>query len=325
MLLEVSQIQKQYTPTSSSLVLNNISFQQKEGQKIAVTGASGAGKTTLLKIIAGWEQPDSGMVMFKGEKVKGPEEQLLPGHKGIAYLSQHFELWNNYTIHEILHYNTQLSDKESSELFQICRIEHLLKRKTNQLSGGERQRVALARLLITKPQLLVLDEPFSNLDYEHKQILKAILLDIEQYEKINFLLASHDANDVLPWADSVLVLQKGTLIQQATPHEVYYQPINEYAAALFGYYNVLPSDIVPAQLMPENRKHSNSCIIRPHQLQISNSNIPTSLQGQVKEVLFYGNFYLLVIETTFAGTILVNHPNHHVAVGSHVNIEFCNF
>ena len=265
------------------------------------------------------------MVMFKGEKVKGPEEQLLPGHKGIAYLSQHFELWNNYTIHEILHYNTQLSDKESSELFQICRIEHLLKRKTNQLSGGERQRVALARLLITKPQLLVLDEPFSNLDYEHKQILKAILSDIEQYEKINFLLASHDANDVLPWADSVLVLQKGTLIQQATPHEVYYYPINEYAAALFGYYNVLPSDIVPAQLMPENRKHSNSCIIRPHQLQISNSNIPTSLQGRVKEVLFYGNFYLLVIETTFAGTVLVNHPNHHVAVGSHVNIEFCNF
>lgn len=325
MLLEVSQIQKKYSPASSSLVLNNISFQQNEGQKIAVTGASGAGKTTLLKIIAGWEQPDSGMVMFKGEKVKGPEEQLLPGHKGIAYLSQHFELWNNYTIHEILHYNTQLSDKESSELFQICRIEHLLKRKTNQLSGGERQRVALARLLITKPQLLVLDEPFSNLDYEHKQILKAILSDIEQYEKINFLLASHDANDVLPWADSVLVLQKGTLIQQATPHEVYYYPINEYTAALFGYYNVLPSDIVPAQLMPENRKHSNSCIIRPHQLQISNSNIPTSLQGRVKEVLFYGNFYLLVIETTFAGTVLVNHPNHHVAVGSHVNIEFCNF
>jgi ABC-type sulfate/molybdate transport systems ATPase subunit len=325
MLLEVSQIQKKYSPASSSLVLNNISFQQNEGQKIAVTGSSGAGKTTLLKIIAGWEQPDSGMVMFKGEKVKGPEEQLLPGHKGIAYLSQHFELWNNYTIHEILHYNTQLSDKESSDLFQICRIEHLLKRKTNQLSGGERQRVALARLLITKPQLLVLDEPFSNLDYEHKQILKAILSDIEQYEKMNFLLASHDANDVLPWADSVLVLQKGTLIQQATPHEVYYHPINEYAAALFGYYNVLPSDIVPAQLMPENRKHNNSCIIRPHQLQISNSNIPTSLQGQVKEVLFYGNFYLLVVETTSAGTILVNHPNQHVAVGSHVNIEFCNF
>jgi iron(III) transport system ATP-binding protein len=190
------------------------------------------------------------MVRFKGEKVKGPEEQLLPGHKGIAYLLQHFELWNNYTIHEILHYNTQLSDKESSELFQICRIEHLLKRKTNQRSGGERQRVALAWLLITKPQLLVLAEPFSNLDYEHKQILKAILSDIEQYEKINFLLASHDANDVLPWAESVMVLQKGPLIQQATPHEVYYYPINEYTAALFGYYNVLPSDIVPAQLMP---------------------------------------------------------------------------
>lgn len=324
MLLEVSQIQKQYTPTSSSLVLNNISFQQNEGQKIAITGASGAGKTTLLKIIAGWEQTDSGVVIFKGEKVKGPEEQLLPGHKGIAYLSQHFELWNNYTIHEILHYNTQLSDKESNKLFQICRIEHLLKRKTNQLSGGERQRVALARLLITKPQLLVLDEPFSNLDYEHKQILKAILSDIEQYGKMNFLLASHDANDVLPWADRVLVLQKGTLIQQATPHEVYYNPINEYAAALFGYYNVLPSDIVPAQLMSENRKHSNSCIIRPHQLQISNSNAPTLLHGKVKEVLFYGNFYLLVVETTLAGTILVNHSNNHVAVGSPVNIEFCN-
>jgi len=323
MLLKVSQIQKQYSPTSSSFVLNNISFQQKDGQKIAVTGASGAGKTTLLKIIAGWEQPDSGVVMFKGEKVKGPEEQLLPGHKGIAYLSQHFELWNNYTIHEILHYNTQLSEKESNELFQICRIEHLLKRKTNQLSGGERQRVALARLLITKPQLLVLDEPFSNLDYEHKQILKAILSDIEQNEKMNFLLASHDANDVLPWADRVVVLQKGTLIQQATPHEVYYNPINEYTAALFGYYNVLPSDIVPPQLMPENRKHSNSFIIRPHQLKISDTNAPTSLQGSVKEVLFYGNFYLLVVETTLAGTILVSHSNNHVTVGTNITIDFC--
>ncbi|MDE3126184.1 MAG: ATP-binding cassette domain-containing protein, partial [Bacteroidota bacterium] len=126
MFLQVAQISKQFKQSSNQWVLKDISFEQQQLQKIALSGASGAGKTTLLKIIAGLVQAEEGVVYFKGKKVLGPDEQLLPGHKGIAYLSQHFELWNNYTIDEILHYNNQLEKVETEALLSICKIEHLL-------------------------------------------------------------------------------------------------------------------------------------------------------------------------------------------------------
>src|SRR5215203_1380378 len=146
MNLLVYRITKQQ---ENDFVLRDISFIQQQFQKIAIAGETGSGKTTLLKIIAGLIQPDEGQVVFKNEIVKGPEEQLIPGHPGIAYLSQHFELRNNYRVEEMLNLTLQLEDEQADTIFKVCRINHLLKRKTDQLSGGEKQRVALAGLLIS--------------------------------------------------------------------------------------------------------------------------------------------------------------------------------
>src|SRR5580693_669510 len=158
--------------------IDGISFSQQAGQKLALVGATGSGKTTLLKMIAGLVQPDEGKILLEGRKIPGPNERLIPGHPEIAYLSQHYELWNNYRVADLLSYANELTDEESASLYAICRIGHLLRRKTDQLSGGERQRIALAQLLVRPPKLLMLDEPYSNLDRVHKDMLRSVIGDI---------------------------------------------------------------------------------------------------------------------------------------------------
>src|SRR6201991_2798823 len=155
-----------------------ISFTQEKGRKLAIAGETGSGKSTLLKMIAGLAEVRTGEVRFGGTRVLGPLERLIPGQPGIAYLSQHFELWNNYRVEEVLSYANDLSVEEASALYEIVRIDHLLSRRTDQLSCGERQRIALSRLLVKPPRLLLLDEPFSNLDRTHKVILKEVIRDI---------------------------------------------------------------------------------------------------------------------------------------------------
>lgn len=224
--------------------IKNVDFTVKQFSKTAIAGATGSGKSTLLKIISGLVQAEEGTVFFRGEKVLGPNEQLIPGHKGIAYLSQHFELRNNYRVEEVLSYGNKLKEDEAQNIFTICRINQLLKRWTNQLSGGERQRIALAKLLVTAPKLLLLDEPYSNLDFYHKTILKAVIKDISEKLQITCILVSHDPHDVLSWADNLLILQNGSIVQYGSPKEIYYTPVNEYVAALFGKYILLPGNIV---------------------------------------------------------------------------------
>ncbi len=133
-LLQVSDISKK---DKLGFELQPLSFSVERGQKVAIMGASGSGKSTLLRIIAGWGQPDGERCCLKA-KVWGPDYRLIPGHPGIAYLSQHYELRNNYRVEELLGYANQLTDDEANRLFEICRISHLLKRKTDQLSGGEK-------------------------------------------------------------------------------------------------------------------------------------------------------------------------------------------
>lgn len=225
-------------------ILREITFTQAAGQHIAIAGETGSGKSSLLKIIGGLMQPDEGRVMFEGKKVPGPDEQLIPGHADIGFLSQHFELRNNYWVYEILEYANKLSEQEAVEIFHICQIDHLLKRRTNELSGGEKQRIATARLLVNDPSLLLLDEPYSNLDMIHKQTMKQVLHDISEKLDITSILVSHEPADILSWADQLILLKDGAIVQQGSPEEIYRHPVNEYAAGLMGKYYLLDGKLI---------------------------------------------------------------------------------
>ncbi|RYG26739.1 MAG: ATP-binding cassette domain-containing protein, partial [Chitinophagaceae bacterium] len=178
-------------------VVSAISFNLGAGRKLALAGETGSGKTTLLKLIGGYIQPDSGKILFKGKPVLGPEEKLIPGHREIGYVSQHFELRNNYRVEEELSYTNQLTDEAAAKIYEICHISHLLKRWTDELSGGEKQRIVIARVLISSPALLLLDEPFSNLDLQHKEDMKIIIRDVGMELGIACIMISHDPLDTL--------------------------------------------------------------------------------------------------------------------------------
>lgn len=301
-------------------VLNGVSFTQREFQKIAIAGETGSGKSTLLQAIAGLVQPTAGEVLFENRRVRGPQEKLVPGHPGIAYLSQHFELPKSLRVEQVLRYANTLSGAEAETLYEVCRIGHLLQRRTNQLSGGEKQRIAMAKLLVSSPRLLLLDEPFSNLDTAHKKILKAVVRDIGERLDITCTMVSHDPLDTLSWADEILVMKGGRILQAGTPEQVYRQPRNEYIAALFGSYNLLgPAQAKAFSSLPGILMNGKSLLVRPENLRIV-ADGGQAIGGTVQHVSFMGGHY--EVEVLLPGaTVTIKTGARHIAQGDAIYIS----
>lgn len=310
-LLRLEAVSKRIGAT---FLLGPISVSQRRGEKIGLAGASGSGKSTLLQIIAGLQQADSGNLYFKQKVVRGPNYQLIPGEAGIAYLSQYFELRNQYRIGELLDYANALDDQQAAALYRLCRIEQLLGRKNKQLSGGEQQRVALARLLATQPELLLLDEPFSNSDPMQKEHLKVVLAQLTEAWGLSMIMASHDPADLLSWADRIYLLHDGVLLQQGDPHTVYHHPVNEIAAGLLGPYEVLPSALTQRAgwVLPQ-------AIIRPERLLLSDPN-RRGVNGTITKKVFAGPFSVYTVQTEW-GTVRCRTTEDHYGVGAHVGLS----
>ena len=289
--------------------LESINFTQQKFERIALIGETGSGKSTLLKTIAGLIQPTSGTILFDGEKVMGPDWQLVAGQKGIAYLSQHFELRNNYRMQELLMYANELTQQEADELYTLCRIAHLMQRNSYELSGGEKQRIALARLLITKPNLLILDEPYSNLDLIHRNILKEIVENICDKYEISIIITSHEPADVLPWADKIIVLKNGKIVQEGTAVQIYKNPFDEYVAGLLGNYNLLDKNIFLTEK-----------IIRPEDILLVKES-EGDFCGMILSVKFMGNYFEVEIDVK-QQHLKVQTASNDIKVGDIMGIVF---
>lgn len=314
-LLKVSNISKQLAGVP---IVDGVSFEQQYLQKIAIAGETGSGKTTLLKMIAGLIQPDQGRIVFKDKQVLGPDFKLIPGHPDIAYLSQYFELRNSYRVEELLSYANNLTDKMANAIFEVCMINHLVKRKTDQLSGGERQRIAIARLLISSPKLLILDEPYSNLDLIHKNILKNVIREIGESMNISCLMVSHDPIDILSWADEIILMQAGKIVQQGKPEAVYRYPVNAYAAGILGNFQVLTPDLSDAfRKIAGLEPTGKSIFVRPDYFNIVSA--VAGIEAIVKELFFLAGIYEL--ELSIGDTIItIRTMLRHIKKGDHIFI-----
>ncbi len=285
-------VQNLYFHNPGKTAVENVRFTLDASDRLALAGETGSGKTSLVKMIAGLLQPQKGSVLLNSVRVLGADEQLIPGNKKIAYLSQHFELRNNYRVIELLNMVNEMQPEEAHKIYKICRIDHLINRWTRELSGGEKQRISLAKLLITQPQLLILDEPFSNLDAINKTLIKNVIDDYLKVYKVGCIMVSHHAEEILSWANKLGVLHNGKLVQYGEVAEVFYKPADIQVAGIMGAYNLLDEAIFSvAKNASRFHKMGDKYMVRPAQISLSSSG-SSVFKGKVTAISFFGNYYM---------------------------------
>ena len=294
-IISVRNLSKQYQTEQLSGIMD-ITFNIKRGDIVAIIGESGSGKSTLLKSIFGLLKIDAGEILFNGKRVLGPDEQLIPGHKEMKIVTQDFSL-NIYAkvydnIASMLSNTDIKSKKEKTEkMMQHLRIEHLRNKRITELSGGEQQRVAIARALVTDTSLLLLDEPFSQVDALLKNQLRADIKHIAAETGVTVVIVSHDPADGLFLGDQLLLIKGGKLIQQGKPSYVYNHPEHTYTAQLLGNAVVLSTDDATKLGITSTK---GSIVFYPEWVELKSG--WNSKRYEVKEVYYKGFYEELLLE-----------------------------
>ena len=289
-MLQVENITFSY---DNNKVIKNIDFSVSKGQNIAIIGESGCGKSTLLKLIYGLYDLDEGQIFWNENEVLGPKFHLVPGMPFMKYLAQDFDLMPFITVAENVgkYLSNIYPDKKQSrinELLEIVEMTEYSNVKAKFLSGGQQQRVALAKVLALEPEVLLLDEPFSQIDNFRKNSLRRKLFSYLKSKEITCLVATHDSSDSLSFADETIVLNAGEIVIKEKSDHLYKHPINKYAAALFGDVNELKL----SQLV-EIEDADETLLLFPHQLKIAESG---KLKVKINHSYFKGSHFLIEAE-----------------------------
>ena len=251
MYLEVKNLVKSYN--NSEIVINNLSFSVEQGQLISFVGESGSGKSTFLKCLSGLEIPNSGIISLNGEIINGDNIFVKPQNRKIGYVFQDYPLFPHLNVKENICFN--LSDrylKNFTKIIDLTNLNSLLKRYPHEISGGEQQRVCIARSIIREPDLLLLDEPFSNLDANIKFSIRDEICKIIRDSEVTTILVTHDMNDVFNISDKILIFKDGISQQFSSPETMYCEPANCYCAETLGDINKFPIDDKIYYIRPEN-------------------------------------------------------------------------
>lgn len=270
-------------------VLKNITLNISEGEHVSLIGESGCGKSTLLQLIYGLHHTE-GRVIWNNKELKGPNHNLVPGESFIKYLAQDFDLMPPLTVAEnvgkhLSNAYTRKKKKRIMELLEVVEMSELADEKAGNLSGGQQQRVALARALADKPELLLLDEPFSHIDHFRKNNLRRRLFAYLKENKITCIIATHDSTDALSFANLTLVLKNGKIYASDLPQNLYNNPPNKYIASLFGDINeVTLKTILPKEI---SRK---KILLYPHEIKL---NPKSGIKVVVEKTYFKGSNYLI--------------------------------
>lgn len=294
-IISVSKVSKQYQQEQSSGI-HQISFNINKGDIIAIIGESGSGKSTLLKCIYGLLSIDEGTVTYKNERVLGPDEKLIPGHPEMKMVTQDFSLNIYAKVYDniaAMMDNKDIRSKhdKTMEMMSHLRIDHLKDKKITQLSGGEQQRVAIAKALVSNTSVLLLDEPFSQVDALLKNQLRADIKRIAAETGVTVIMVSHDPADGLFLADKLLILKNGHLMQQGKPSEIYNHPNHIYTARMLGNAVVLNTD--EAKKLGLEIKEGNA-VFYPEWVELNNS--WNSRRFEVKDVYYKGFYEELLLE-----------------------------
>lgn len=311
-MLQVQNITFSY---GKNKVIKNINFSVSKGQNIAIIGESGCGKSTLLKLIYGLYDLDEGHLFWNGIEILGPKFHLIPGMPFMKYLAQDFDLMPFITVAEnvgkyLSNIYPEIKQSRINELLEIVEMTEYSNVKAKFLSGGQQQRVALAKALALEPEVLLLDEPFSQIDNFRKNSLRRNLFSYLKSKGITCLVATHDSSDSLSFADETIVLNAGKIVIKEKSTFLYNNPTDKYVASLFGDVNELKL----SQLTDIERK-DETLLLFPHQLKMVDSG---KLKVKVIQSFFKGNHYLIQAEAN--GAIIFFEHNCELKSNSEVSL-----
>ncbi|MEY8761598.1 sulfate/molybdate ABC transporter ATP-binding protein [Chryseobacterium tongliaoense] len=283
MLLEINNLY--FSHTKDNPLFQNLNLRFEEGKIIALAGESGCGKSTLLNLIYGLLDWESGDIIFDGKRLLGPKGNLVPGESEMKFVAQNFDLMPYSTVADnvgkfLSNINLAKKKETVTELLEVVGLAEYANVFPKNLSGGQQQRVAIARALSVLPKLLILDEPFSNLDFPRKIELREKLFRYVSQHNISLIISTHELQDVMPWLDQIIILQDGRLIQNNSPEETYRQPYNPYVAKLFGEVNIFSEAEMSALQIPKFSYY-------PEEIRISE----TGIDAELIESRFAGNHY----------------------------------
>ena len=279
-MLTVNGISFQYQKDNP--VLKDINFQLEKGEHLCVMGESGCGKSTLLKAIYGLLDVDKGSIFWDDIQILGPKEHLVPGMDFIKHVAQDFNLMPYISVSEnikkfLSRFYPEESEKRTQELLEVIEMTAFENVKVKNLSGGQQQRVAIARALAKEPKLLLLDEPFSQIDNFKKNSLRRKLFSYLKEKNIACIVATHDGNDALSFADKMIVIQNHQIIANDSPENLYQNPQIKYVATLFDDVN---------EIFLNNKTH----LLYPNQIKIVEK---SELKAMVLNSYFKGSFWLI--------------------------------
>jgi ABC-type Fe3+/spermidine/putrescine transport system ATPase subunit len=277
-------------------VIENLNLHVSKGQNITIIGESGCGKSTLLKLIYGYYDLNQGEIVYNLKPILGPKFNLIPGEEYIKYMAQNFDLMPYISVSENVgkHLSNVDFKKKKKRIFELLEMVEMIEFadvKAHLLSGGQQQRVALAKVLALEPEILLLDEPFSQIDTFRKNSLRRNLFKYLKSKQITCLIATHDGSDALSFSDETIVLQNGKIIAKDNPKTLFENPKSKYVASLFSEVNE-----IPAYLLNDENLKSDSILIYPFQLKVIDF---SKLKVIVKDNYFRGNCYLIKAKYVF--------------------------
>jgi putrescine transport system ATP-binding protein len=293
--------------------VNDLSLSIFEREFFALLGASGCGKSTLLRMLAGFDEPTSGRILLDGQDLRG----IPPYRRPVNMMFQSYALFPHMSVEQNIAFGLKQEgmpqadiDKRVADMLKLVKLEPFAKRKPHQLSGGQRQRVALARSVAKRPKVLLLDEPLGALDKKLREETQFELMDLQQNLGLTFVVVTHDQEEAMTMADRIAILDKGQVMQIATPAEVYEAPVSRFVANFVGNVNMLEGKVAErkensaritgasgAQIVVENAGAAMAgdqvaFAIRPEKIKVSSrkpDGAANAMEGEVFDLAYLGD------------------------------------
>ncbi|WP_448590386.1 ABC transporter ATP-binding protein [Thermoflexus hugenholtzii] len=313
--VELREVSKRFGEVEA---VHQVSLQIREGEFFSLLGPSGCGKTTTLRMIAGFERPDAGEILIRGQRMN----EVPPFHRPVNTVFQHYALFPHMTVFENVAFGLEMKRlpreeirRRVAEALRLVRLTGLENRYPRQLSGGQQQRVALARALVNRPAVLLLDEPLGALDLKLRKEMQLELKNLQHQVGITFIYVTHDQEEAMTMSDRIAVMNQGRVLQVGTPVEIYERPATRFVADFIGETNFLEGRLVAFEegyarvevegfpllaARPEGISPGQSVTvaIRPERIHVSLEEplaFPNRYPGRIEEVIYIGTDTLFQI------------------------------